>query len=82
MPTPPSQLPKGAIPRPEGRILVFKIPPVPEAHLDQLNGHMVSVRLEASVKVCVCVCGGGVTCVCSVYVCWGYGECVYCMGKS
>lgn len=36
-----------------GKILVFRIPPVPETHLDQLNGHMVSVRLEAFVKVSV-----------------------------
>ncbi len=45
------QLPPGPIKRPDGKILVYKIPPVPEADIDKLNGHVVSFRLAASVKV-------------------------------
>ena len=42
---PPSQI-RG----PEGKILIFRIPAVSEAALDQLNGQVVAIRLEACVK--------------------------------
>ena len=35
---------------PEGKILVFRIPAVPEVALDQVNGRVVAIRLEACVK--------------------------------
>ena len=53
-----SQLPPGPIKRPDGKILVYKIPPVPEVDIDKLSGHVVAFRLAASVKVSVvCVVG-------------------------
>ena len=42
--------PPSKISGPEGKILVFRIPAVPELSLDQLNGQVVSIRLEACVK--------------------------------
>ena len=35
---------------PNGKILVFRIPAVPEFGLDQLNGQVVAIRLEACIK--------------------------------
>ena len=49
LPSPQQQLPKGPIPRPEGKILIFKVPPIEPAHLE---AQVVSMRLEACVKVC------------------------------
>ena len=42
--------PPSKIRGPEGKILVFRIPAVPELALDQLNGQVVAIRLEACVK--------------------------------
>ena len=42
--------PPSKIRGPEGKILVFRIPAVPEVALDQLNGQVVAIRLEACVK--------------------------------
>ena len=50
----PSQLPPGPIPRPEGKILIYKILPIPETDFEKLNGQFVSLRLSASVKVSSC----------------------------
>lgn len=52
---PPPQLPRGPIPRPEGKILIYKIPPLPDTEIDHLNGQVVSLRLAASIKVSVLV---------------------------
>ena len=43
------QAPRG--PPPQGKILIFKLPPVSDAELDSLNGHVVRIRLAASIKV-------------------------------
>ena len=47
------------VPPPQGKILIFKLPPVSETELDGLNGHVVRMRLAASIKVSfICfICG-------------------------
>ncbi len=46
-------LPPGPIPRPEGKILIYKIRPLPDTEIDNLNAKVVSVRLAASIKVSI-----------------------------
>ena len=50
VPLPLHNAPPSQIRGPHGKILIFRIPAVPDAGLDQLNGQVVRIRLEACVK--------------------------------
>ena len=50
VPVPLHSAPPSQIRGPQGKVLIFRIPVLPGGSLDQLNGQVVGVRLEACVK--------------------------------